>query len=117
PTPQAAAIAVVTSTLLVAGIVIASDASMSANFPAVVFGATALIAMVGLADDVKTVPVLPRLILQGLSVGAVLVAASGELRILPACPLWIERAGLFLAGLWFVNLVKFMDGIDWMTVA
>ncbi len=24
---------------------------------------------------------------------------------------------LFLAGLWFVNLVNFMDGIDWMTVA
>jgi UDP-N-acetylmuramyl pentapeptide phosphotransferase/UDP-N-acetylglucosamine-1-phosphate transferase len=32
-------------------------------------------------------------------------------------PWWIERAGLFLAGVWFVNLVNFMDGIDWMTVA
>jgi UDP-N-acetylmuramyl pentapeptide phosphotransferase/UDP-N-acetylglucosamine-1-phosphate transferase len=31
--------------------------------------------------------------------------------------LWFERAILFLAGLWFVNLVNFMDGIDWMTVA
>ncbi len=29
----------------------------------------------------------------------------------------IERACLFLAGVWFVNLVNFMDGIDWMTVA
>jgi UDP-N-acetylmuramyl pentapeptide phosphotransferase/UDP-N-acetylglucosamine-1-phosphate transferase len=117
PTPQGAGISVVTATLLVAGVVIASDGSTSANFPAVVFGATALMAMVGLADDVKTIPVLPRLILQGLSVGAILVVASGELRIVPACPLWIERAGLFLAGLWFVNLVNFMDGIDWMTVA
>ena len=39
------------------------------------------------------------------------------LRIVPACPLWIERALLLLAGLWFVNLVNFMDGLDWMTVA
>ena len=32
-------------------------------------------------------------------------------------PFWAERATLFLAGLWFVNLVNFMDGIDWITVA
>ena len=36
---------------------------------------------------------------------------------MPACPLWIERGLLLLAGLWFVNLVNFMDGLDWMTVA
>jgi UDP-N-acetylmuramyl pentapeptide phosphotransferase/UDP-N-acetylglucosamine-1-phosphate transferase len=29
----------------------------------------------------------------------------------------VERALLLLAGVWFVNLVNFMDGIDWMTVA
>jgi UDP-N-acetylmuramyl pentapeptide phosphotransferase/UDP-N-acetylglucosamine-1-phosphate transferase len=117
PTPQGAGIAVVTATLLVAGIVIASVSPIGANLPVVVFGATAFIALVGFADDLKTIPVLPRLILQGLSVGAVLYAASGELRVIPACPIWIERAVLFLAGLWFVNLVNFMDGIDWMTVA
>jgi len=39
------------------------------------------------------------------------------LRIVPACPLWIERGLLLLAGLWFVNLVNFMDGLDLMTVA
>ena len=32
-------------------------------------------------------------------------------------PWWLERALLVLGGLWFVNLVNFMDGIDWMTVA
>jgi UDP-N-acetylmuramyl pentapeptide phosphotransferase/UDP-N-acetylglucosamine-1-phosphate transferase len=117
PTPQGAGIAVMIATLLVAGAVIASVGSIGATFPGVVFGATAFIALVGAADDLKTIPVIPRLILQGLSVGAVLYAVSGELRIIPACPLWIERAVLFLAGLWFVNLVNFMDGIDWMTVA
>jgi UDP-N-acetylmuramyl pentapeptide phosphotransferase/UDP-N-acetylglucosamine-1-phosphate transferase len=117
PTPQGAGVAVMIATLAVAGAVIASAHSISATVPAVVFGATLFIAVVGAADDIKTIPVIPRLILQALSVGAILYAASGDLRIVPTYPLWIERAVLFLAGLWFVNLVNFMDGIDWMTVA
>jgi UDP-N-acetylmuramyl pentapeptide phosphotransferase/UDP-N-acetylglucosamine-1-phosphate transferase len=117
PTPQGAGFAVMIATLAVAGAVIASAHSISATVPAAVFGATLFIALVGAADDIKTIPVIPRLILQGLSVGAILYAASGDLRIVPTYPLWIERAVLFLAGLWFVNLVNFMDGIDWMTVA
>ncbi len=32
-------------------------------------------------------------------------------------PYWLERVLLAFAILWFVNLVNFMDGIDWMTVA
>jgi UDP-N-acetylmuramyl pentapeptide phosphotransferase/UDP-N-acetylglucosamine-1-phosphate transferase len=32
-------------------------------------------------------------------------------------PGWVERALLVFGGLWFVNLVNFMDGLDWMTVA
>jgi UDP-N-acetylmuramyl pentapeptide phosphotransferase/UDP-N-acetylglucosamine-1-phosphate transferase len=32
-------------------------------------------------------------------------------------PLVIERAAEAVAVLWFVNLVNFMDGIDWITVA
>lgn len=32
-------------------------------------------------------------------------------------PLSLERALLVLGGLWFVNLVNFMDGLDWITVA
>src|SRR6202011_6146516 len=67
------------------------------------------------ADDIKSIPVLPRLLLQAIAVGAVL--SIGELQIVPACPIWIERGLLLLAGLWFVNLVNFMDGLDWMTVA
>ena len=60
---------------------------------------------------------LPRLLLQAAAVGAIIFTAPGDLRIVPACPLWIERGLLLLAGLWFVNLVNFMDGLDWMTVA
>jgi UDP-N-acetylmuramyl pentapeptide phosphotransferase/UDP-N-acetylglucosamine-1-phosphate transferase len=116
PTPQGAGIAVIVATLAIAGAAIASSGSGPA-FPALVFAATIFITLVGAADDIKTIPVIPRLVLQGVAVGAILYAASGDLRLIPACPLWIERAILFLAGLWFVNLVNFMDGIDWITVA
>jgi UDP-N-acetylmuramyl pentapeptide phosphotransferase/UDP-N-acetylglucosamine-1-phosphate transferase len=32
-------------------------------------------------------------------------------------PTTVERILLVIGGLWFVNLVNFMDGLDWMTVA
>ena len=85
--------------------------------PVALFAAALFIATVGFADDVKSIPVLPRLMLQAVAVGAILFTTSTELRIVPACPLWIERGLLLLAGLWFVNLVNFMDGLDWMTAA
>src|SRR5262245_28094742 len=62
-------------------------------------------------------PAATRFATQCICVGIVIVALPNELRILPQIPLWIERACLLLAGVWFVNLVNFMDGIDWMTVA
>jgi UDP-N-acetylmuramyl pentapeptide phosphotransferase/UDP-N-acetylglucosamine-1-phosphate transferase len=63
------------------------------------------------------VPVLPRLLLQALAVAIAVAALPADLRIVPVLPWWIERALLVLGGLYFVNLVNFMDGIDWMTVA
>src|SRR5450631_2482435 len=117
PTPQGAGIAVIGATLGVAGATIASTASMNPTIPAVVFAATLLMGLVGVADDIKPVPVLPRLMLQALAVGAILFTSSDEFRLVPTAPLWIERSILLIAGLWFVNLVNFMDGLDWMTVA
>jgi UDP-N-acetylmuramyl pentapeptide phosphotransferase/UDP-N-acetylglucosamine-1-phosphate transferase len=117
PTPQGAGIAVIAATLVVAGIMIAGAGKTGLKIPAEVFGATLFLAMVGLIDDIKSIPVWPRLILQAIAVGLVVFSGAGELRIVPACPLWIERSLLLLAGLWFVNLVNFMDGLDWMTVA
>ena len=35
----------------------------------------------------------------------------------PWLPLAVERVVLLIAGLWFVNLVNFMDGLDLMTAA
>jgi UDP-N-acetylmuramyl pentapeptide phosphotransferase/UDP-N-acetylglucosamine-1-phosphate transferase len=117
PTPQGAGIAVVAATLVVAAVSIALIGTDDARIPLAVFGATVFIAAVGFADDVRSIPVLPRLLLQGAAVAVVILATPESLRIVPACPLWLERTLLLLAGLWFVNLVNFMDGLDLMTVA
>jgi UDP-N-acetylmuramyl pentapeptide phosphotransferase/UDP-N-acetylglucosamine-1-phosphate transferase len=114
PTPQGAGIAVIAATLGVAGI---SAGIMDLDVQAMLFVATIFIALVGLADDIRPMPIGPRLLLQAMAVGAVILAAPTELQIVPALPLAIERGMLILAGLWFVNLVNFMDGLDLMTVA
>ena len=117
PTPQGAGIAVIAAMLVVAGAIFACISAPNLNFPAAVFTATLFIAAAGFADDLKSIPVSTRLLLQAMSVAAILLASPAELRIVPAVPFWIERGLVLLAGLWFVNLVNFMDGLDWMTVA
>jgi UDP-N-acetylmuramyl pentapeptide phosphotransferase/UDP-N-acetylglucosamine-1-phosphate transferase len=117
PTPQGAGIAVTGATLVVAGTIVALADTTHVNVPVAIFAASLFIAIVGFADDVKSIPVVPRLVLQAAAVCAILFAAPSDLRIASSCPLWIERGLLLLAGLWFVNLVNFMDGLDWMTVA
>ncbi|HEV7443959.1 MAG TPA: glycosyltransferase family 4 protein [Steroidobacteraceae bacterium] len=117
PTPQGAGIAVVAATLLVVSLVAPFAEPPHAAIPVTVLLAAVFIAVVGFADDVKSIAVLPRLMLQAVAIAAVVLSAPGDLRIVPACPLWIERSLLLIAGLWFVNLVNFMDGLDWMTVA
>ena len=82
-----------------------------------VFAATAFIASVGAIDDLQPIPIWPRLLLQAMAVAAVLASLPDEFRIFSFLPFWIERALLLIAGLWFVNLVNFMDGLDWITVA
>jgi UDP-N-acetylmuramyl pentapeptide phosphotransferase/UDP-N-acetylglucosamine-1-phosphate transferase len=114
PTPQGAGIAVIAATLGVAGIC----ANLTGlGVPALLFAATAFIALVGFADDLRPIPVLPRLLLQAAAVGAIIFLAPADLRIVPSAPLALERSVLLIAGLWFVNLVNFMDGLDLMTVA
>ena len=120
PTPQGGGIAVVVATLVVAwGAVVLSPTllhNQAGQFLAVT-AATALLAVVGAIDDIRPLPAAARLALQCIGVGAVITALPNELQILPHVPWSMERACLLLAGVWFVNLVNFMDGIDWMTVA
>ena len=118
PTPQGGGIAVVVAIAIVtlAAVTLTSPPGERAQL-AWVLGAAAVIAAVGAVDDVRAMPVLPRLLLQVLAVVVVIAALPAEMRLVPALPWWLERTLLALAALWFVNLVNFMDGIDWMTVA
>ena len=120
PTPQGGGIAVVIATLVVAwGALVVSPVPLrgqSGQFLTVI-SATVLLTVVGAIDDIRSLPAAARLAMQCIAVGAVITALPNELQILPQVPWPIERACLFLAGVWFVNLVNFMDGIDWMTVA
>jgi UDP-N-acetylmuramyl pentapeptide phosphotransferase/UDP-N-acetylglucosamine-1-phosphate transferase len=76
-----------------------------------------MLAVVGAVDDILPVAPLWRLAVQAVAVSLTVLTMPDELRAVPAAPMAIERAAEIMAGLWFVNLVNFMDGIDWMTVA
>ncbi len=117
PTPQGGGIAVVGAALFVAAVGYAlAKISAPQGLPWIV-AATVVLALVGAVDDIRPLPAALRLILQILAVAAVVIAVGGG-RVLPeAVPSWLERGILILAGVWFVNLVNFMDGLDWMTVA
>src|SRR4051794_20158329 len=90
-TPQGGGIAVISATLIVAGVLIALFGSTELKFPAAIFGATLFIAAVGAADDIKSIPVLPRLAMQGVAVSVVVLTMSSDLQCIPSCPLWLER--------------------------
>lgn len=52
-----------------------------------------------------------------MAVAAVITTLPDEMRVIPFLPWWLDRAVVLIGGVWFVNTVNFMDGIDWMTVA
>jgi UDP-N-acetylmuramyl pentapeptide phosphotransferase/UDP-N-acetylglucosamine-1-phosphate transferase len=119
PTPQGGGIAVIgATTMLFAGALIFAPGLLSDPLRlALVFASTVGLAVVGATDDIRPLEAIPRLLLQTVAVAVVIAALPGELHIIHALPWWLERALMLIAILWFVNLVNFMDGIDWMTVA
>jgi UDP-N-acetylmuramyl pentapeptide phosphotransferase/UDP-N-acetylglucosamine-1-phosphate transferase len=108
---------VIAATLVVTVLVVSAFREFRSAALPLVFGATVLIALVGAIDDIRPLPVTPRLLLQTLAIGLVIAALPAELRFADFLPWWVERLLLLIAGLWFVNLVNFMDGLDWMTGA
>jgi len=119
PTPQGGGIAVVAATLVAGATGLALSAAPGAGASEIgwLFGATVLLAALGALDDLRPLSPLLRIALQTLCV-ALVVRAAGDMRLMPeVLPTVIERGLAVLGGVWFVNLVNFMDGIDWMTVA
>ena len=120
PTPQGGGIAVVGALLAVVVAGFAALGPQGGIAPlqiAAVIAATLLLAVTGAADDVRGVSPAPKLAVQVIAVAAVIYALPDHVRLVPMLPLWGDRVLLLLAGIWFVNLVNFMDGMDWMTVA
>ncbi len=74
-----------------------------------------MIAAIGFIDDLRSLPLQPRLLTQ-------LVAAAVALALIPLPPITLGAATLqqplllfplyLLASVWFINLYNFMDGID-----
>ena len=79
--------------------------------------AALLLVLLGAADDHYHLGPVSKLAVQAAAVALMLTALPQELRALPFLPAWLERGVLFVGALWFVNVVNFMDGIDWMMVA
>jgi UDP-N-acetylmuramyl pentapeptide phosphotransferase/UDP-N-acetylglucosamine-1-phosphate transferase len=117
PTPQGGGAAVVAASLGTGWASLAlGGVSAPREFIAVTIAAM-LLAIIGALDDIRSLAPLPRLVLQCVAVGLVIAALPTDLRLATALPWWLERAAIFFALLWFINLTNFMDGIDWMTVA
>jgi UDP-N-acetylmuramyl pentapeptide phosphotransferase/UDP-N-acetylglucosamine-1-phosphate transferase len=120
PTPQGGGIAVVAATLIGAwlGALLSRTglAGTTAEWLALSV-ATILLALTGAVDDIRGLGPGPRLLIQIFAVGIVIAALPDDFSVVPQLPWMVERALLLLGGVWFVNLVNFMDGIDWMTVA
>jgi UDP-N-acetylmuramyl pentapeptide phosphotransferase/UDP-N-acetylglucosamine-1-phosphate transferase len=120
PTPQGGGIAVLVGAFVALGMSLwlaPVEGEAARSVLVLAFAVTGL-GIVGAWDDIRPLPASVRLVLQALCVGFVLFRAAPELRLFPELlPLSIERALALLAGVWFVNLVNFMDGLDWITVA
>ena len=120
PTPQGGGIAVLAATLLATwlGVVLASAlAPFSLNRLVALSIACVLLAVIGAADDIRPLGAAPKLLMHIVAVGLVIAMLPDDFRVMPLLPKIIERALLLLGGVYFVNLVNFMDGLDLMTVA
>jgi UDP-N-acetylmuramyl pentapeptide phosphotransferase/UDP-N-acetylglucosamine-1-phosphate transferase len=119
PTPQGGGVAVILAVAIALG---AQGALIGPERTVLVDvlplgAAVVMLTVVGAVDDILPIAPLWRLAVQAVAVSLMVLTMPDELRAVPVAPIAIERAAEIVAGLWFVNLVNFMDGIDWMTVA
>lgn len=117
PTPQGGGIAVLAAMVFVMTGTAALSPFSDALRIAAVMAAAIGVAIVGATDDIRPMEALPRLALQAIAAAVVLAALPSGLQIFSFLPWWLERTLMLVGILWFVNLVNFMDGLDWITVA
>jgi UDP-N-acetylmuramyl pentapeptide phosphotransferase/UDP-N-acetylglucosamine-1-phosphate transferase len=119
PTPQGGGLAVILAVVIALGVnALVVGPELIAPAAVLPLGiAVVLLTAVGGVDDIFPLSARLRLGVQVAAVALTVLTVPDDLRALPILPVTVERAAEIAAGLWFVNLVNFMDGIDWMTVA
>lgn len=117
PTPQGGGVAILAAMIAtLAAAVAAGAAAGEARALATVLTAATGLGILGAIDDIRPLPAGPRFLAQFALVGVVVAILPTE-RLFPGLlPGPAQIALTLLAGVWFVNLVNFMDGMDWMTV-
>ena len=120
PTPQGAGIAIVACMVVAFGLAILF-APFLTNSDRTLLGALAagavLISALGFLDDVRPLPVLPRMGGQIALIGLLLYVTPSYISLFNgALPIGFERLFAGFALLWMINLTNFMDGLDWLTV-
>ncbi len=117
PTPQGGGIAIVVS---VATVMVASAYFGLPGFREPWVGslllAIATLALMGAVDDIRPLPVMPRLILHFAVATLLVLTLPIRGQVLPFLPMAVESALLVVGLVWFTNLTNFMDGIDLLTV-
>lgn len=121
PTPQGAGVAIIAVTLCVCGTLflggLVPNPPTWPTIAALALGSTLLCGL-GVADDIGELPARVRFLGQALTVVGLVFLLPPQPRLFSeVVPLLLERAALAFAGLWFVNLFNFMDGIDWISFA
>ena len=119
PTPQGGGLAVILAMMIALGaniLLVGPELTVPSDMLPL-GAAVVLLTVVGAADDIFPLSPSLRLGVQAVAVTLAVSTMPEELRALPVVPVPIERAVEILAGLWFVNLVNFMDGLDLMTAA
>ena len=116
-TPQGGGIGVIGATIAVVLMAVITEPEIENTQSLIsLLGAVVALTIVGATDDVGPLSAMSRLLLQTAAAALVVLAIPHELRAFPSLPWWIERACILIGCVWFINLVNFMDGIDWMTV-
>jgi UDP-N-acetylmuramyl pentapeptide phosphotransferase/UDP-N-acetylglucosamine-1-phosphate transferase len=117
-TPEGAGFGVMAAIFIVCiGLLLVGTAGPAPSLVPVLVGAAVLVVLGGL-DDARPLPVTWRLLVQGAVALGIVLALPEDFRVLPdLLPAVAERAILVFGILCFVNVVNFLDGLDWMTVA
>src|SRR6202011_5178702 len=96
PTPQGGGIAVMAATAIAAALTGLLGAPFPGDAITVVLVAAFCLAVVGMIDDLRPIPVVPRLALQFAAVTLLFAALPSQMRILETIPISLERTLLIL---------------------